>query len=231
MKIQSSRQRHRLPLEVMLTVTVALIPKALLCQAGQQLPSQDFEARTDLDAAHPFSKNVDFLLSAGLHFSGDRGHLTYRKFSTGFAFRLSKYLGIEPYYEYSLSDSTFGRFSHDNRLAMAATVGAPWKRWYISDRNLGEQHFQQTRRDWRYRNRLEQRRPITLERKQVSVFVWDEVYYSSAVREWYRNRVAVGAGQRLSRRVSVDIYYMHQHESYSWPSDLNGIEMTINTIF
>lgn len=217
--------------EVMLAVGAALLPNVLFCQAGQQLPRQDFEARTELDAAHPLSKSTDFLLGTELHFSRDQGHLVYRKIGTGFAFRWRKFLTIEPYYQYSLSDTTAGRFSHENRLALATTVGAPWKRWYVSDRNLGERRFQETRRSWRYRNRLEFRRPIRVERKLLSVFVWDEVYYSSIEHKWYRNRVALGAGRRLSRMISVEIYYLHQNDGYSRPGDLDGIGMTISTVF
>lgn len=217
--------------EVMLAVGAALLPNVLFCQAGQQLPRQDFEARTELDAAHPLSKSTDFLLGTELHFSRDQGHLVYRKIGTGFAFRWYKFLTLEPYYQYSLSDATAGRFSHENRLALATTVGAPWKRWYVSDRNLGERRFQETRRSWRYRNRLEFRRPIRVERKLLSVFVWDEVYYSSIEHKWYRNRVALGAGRRLSRMISVEIYYLHQNDGYSRPGDLDGIGMTISTVF
>jgi len=215
----------------MLAVAVALFPKVFFGQTGQQLPRQDFETRTDLDATHPISKSTDFLLGAGLHFSRDQGHLVCRKISTGFAFRWYKFLTLEPYYQYSASDSAAGRFSHENRVAFATTVGAPWKRWYVSDRNLGERRFQDTRRSWRYRNRLEFRRAIRLERKKLSVFAWDEGYYSSIVHRWYRNRAAVGAGRRLSRRIAVEIYYLHQNGGYSRPGDLNGVEMNVSTVF
>ena len=215
----------------MLAVAVVLFPQMLSGQARQQLPRRDFEARTDLDATHPISKRTDFLLGAGLHFSRDQGHLVYRKISTGFAFRWHKFLTIEPYYHYSVSDSASGRFSHENRLALATTVGTSWRHWHISDRNLGERRFQETRRSWRYRNRAEFRRPIRIERKRLSVFVWDEVYYSSIVHKWYRNRLALGTGRRLSRSISIDVYYLHQNDGYSRPGDLNGIEMTINTLF
>ncbi|MEJ2008905.1 MAG: DUF2490 domain-containing protein [Acidobacteriota bacterium] len=231
MKIRISGWRHHLPVGVMLALAVASFPKALPGQAVRQFPRQDFEARTDIYTAHPVSKSTNLLLGAGLHFSRDQGNLVYRKISTGLAFHWWKFLILEPYYQYSVRDSADGSLSHENRLAFATTVGAPWKRWYVSDRNLGERRFQDTRRSWRYRNRLEFRRPIRLERRRLSVFVWDEVYYSSIVHKWYRNRAAVGAGRRLSRRVSVEIYYLHQNDGYSRPGDLNGIEMNISTVF
>lgn len=230
-KIRSSEWRYRLPIQVMLVAAVALIPRTLLCQANQQLPSQDFEGRAEINGVHPISKRTEFLLGTEFHYSRDQGHLVYRKIGTGFAFRWYKFLTIEPYYQYSVSDSVSGGFSHENRLALAATVGAPWKRWYISDRNTGERRFLQSGPTWRFHNRVQFRRPIQVERKRMSVFVWDEVYYTTALHRWYRNRVAVGTEQRLSRKISVDIFYMRQNDGYTKLGDFNGIEMDIRTIF
>jgi Protein of unknown function (DUF2490) len=230
-KIRSSRWRHRLPVEVMLAVAAALFPEALFCQAAQQLPRQDFQAWAGLEASHPLGESTDFLLSTGLRYSNDQGHLVYRRITTGFAFRWRKYFTFEPYYQFSVSDSFSGRLTHENRLAFATTVGAPWKRWHISDRNLVERRFEENQRWWRYRNRVEVRRPIVVARKQLSVFAWDEVYYGSDVRRWYRNRLALGAERRLSRKMSIAIFYIHQNDGYSRPGDLNGLGMTIKTRF
>ena len=129
-----------------------------------------------------------------------------------------------------MSDPLSGSYSHENRLILAATVGVPWKRWYFSDRNQGERRFLQNRRSWRYRNRVEFRRPIRIVWKQLSVFAWDEVYYSTTAGR-YRNRLALGAGRKLSRRFSIDIFYVRQNDGYSHPGDLNGLGMTIKSHF
>ncbi len=97
------------------------------------------------DATHPISKCIDFLLGGELHSSRAQEHLVYREIDAGFAFRLNKFLTIELYYRYFVTDAASGHFSHENRLALATTVEAQRKRWYISDRNLGEKRCQQKR--------------------------------------------------------------------------------------
>ena len=231
MKVESSRWRHRLPLKTILAVTLALFPGELFCQVIQQFPRQDFETRTNIDAAHAVSRNTDFLLGGGLHYSQDQGHIVYRKFSTGFAFHWHKFLTAEPYYLFSQNDEPGAVYQYENRLAFATIVRAPLRHWEIRDRNLGERRFILHKQEWRYRNQLEFRHPLSIERRQLNVFVWDEVWYSSRAGRWYRNRVALGAERRLSRRVSIEAYYLHQNDGISRPGNMDGVEMTLKTRF
>jgi len=215
----------------MLAVAVTLFPEVLFGQAVPQPPRQDFQAWTAIEATHPVGKNTDFLLSAGLRYGNDQRQLTYRRIAAGFAFHWSRFFTFEPYYQYSVSDAFPKILSHENRLALAATVGAPWKRWEISDRSVLDLRFLQDRRSWRYRNRVEFRRPIGVARKRFSLFAWDEVYYSPIARRWYRNRLALGVGRRLSRKLSIDVFFVQQNDGYSRPGDVNALGTTLKARF
>jgi Protein of unknown function (DUF2490) len=230
-KVQISRWRHSLPVGVVLAVAATIFPGALFGQATKQYPRSDYQTWMDFSATHQLNEKTDLLIGAGLRYGNDQGHLIYRRITSGFAFHWRKFLTLEPYYQYSVSDSLSGPLTPENRLAFAATVSVPWKRWRIRDRNLGERRFMMDGQEWRYRNRVEFRRPIAIIRKQLSVFAWDEVYYSSQLDRWYRNRFALGAGRRLSRKISVDVFYLHQNDGYSHPGDLNGIGMSFDTRF
>lgn len=231
MAAQRLRRRHGLPVEAVLALAVMLAPAALLAQNEWVGPRQDFQTWMTLDTTHPLSKKIDFLLNTGLRYSNDQGHLMYHRIATGFAFRWNTYFTFEPYYQYSASDSFSGGLRHEHRLAFATTVNFPVKHWLISNRHLGEQRFREGQRSWRYRNRTEFRRPIALVHRRLTVFAWDEVYYSSRAGRWFRNRFALGAGRSLGRRFSVDVFYVHQNDGYSHPGDLNGLGMTIKTRF
>jgi hypothetical protein len=231
LKVQWSRWRRRLPVGVVLGAALGLFPHAIFGQATKQYPRSDFQGWTDFAASHPLSDRTEFQIGAGLRYGNDQGHLIYRRISSGFAFHWHKLLTLEPYYQYSVSDSLAGPLTPENRLAFATTVGTPWKRWYFSDRNLGERRFLVGAREWRYRNRLELRRTVSVVRKELSVFAWDEVYYSSLVGRWYRNRLAIGAGRRLNRRLSIDLFYVHQNDGYSHPGNLNGLGLALKTRF
>ncbi len=212
-------------------MAATIFPGTLFGQSASPYPRRDFQGWLSLDDTHPLSKKADFLLGTGIRYGNDQGHLTYRRVNTGFAFHWRRFLTLEPSYQYSVSDSLSGPLTPENRLAFATTVGVPWRGWQMSDRNLGERRFLPNGREWRYRNRVELRRPIAIIRKQLSVFAWDEVFYSSTARRWYRNRLALGAGRRLTEKISVDIFYVHQNDGYSHPGDLNAVGMTLKTRF
>lgn len=211
--------------------SLAFFPQLLFGQASRQYPRRDFQGWTALSVAHPLSESTELLVGGELRYGDDQGHTIYRKISSGFAFHWHRFVTLEPYYQYSVSDSLTGAITPENRIAFAATAGTPWKRWELSDRNTGERRFLENARDWRYRNRVELRRPVTVFRSQMSVFAWDEVFYSSTFGKWYRNRFAVGAGRRLSRRVSIDVFYVRQNDGVSRPGDLNALGMTFRTRF
>lgn len=231
MKTQNSIWRRRPPVGVVLALAVALFPEVLFAQGISGSPRRDFQAWTSFRATHPLHKKIGFFIGAGLRYGNDQGHLSYRRITTGFAFHWRRILTIQPYYQHSISDSFSGPLKPENRLALATVVAVPWKLWRVSDRNLGERRFLAKGRAWRYRNRVEFRRPIAIVREQLSVFAWDEVYYSSRARRWYRNRFALGMGRRLTREISIDVFYVHQNDGYSHPGDLNGVGMSLRTLF
>jgi len=230
-KTQNSIRRRRPPFCVVLALAVALFPEALFAQDANGSLQSDSQAWTSFRAAHQLRKKMGLFMGAGLRYGSDLGHLNYRRITTGFAFRWDRILTIQPYYQYSLSDSFSGQVKPENRVAVATILAVPWKLWQLSDRNLGERRFLVDAQSWRYRNRVEFRRPITIIRERLSVFAWDEVFYSSKLRRWYRNRFALGMGRRLTREISIDVFYVHQNDGYSHPGDLNALGMSFNTRF
>lgn len=231
MKRHFLKWRRCLPAEAILVAAFGFLPGATFCRAQGSRPRHDFQAWTDLDATHPLNEKIDFLISGGLRYGDDQGHIIYRRITSGVAFHWHRFFAIQPYYQHSVSDTILGPQTSENRLAVAATVGTSWKRWEVTDRNLGERRFIETLRDWRYRNRVEFRRDVVIVRKRLNVFAWDEVFYSSTLGRWYRNRFALGVGRKVSKRISIDIYYLRQNDGYSRPGDLNGLGMTLKTRF
>ena len=231
MKIQNSIGRYLPPVGVVLTAVVALFPGVLFGQGATQYPRNDFQAWSAFRATHPLRRGDDFFIGAGLRYGNDQGHLSYRRITTGFDFRWHGILTIQPYYQYSMNDSLSGALDPENRLGLALTLGVPWRHWQVSDRNLGERRFLVNRQAWRYRNRLEFRRPISMLREQLNVFAWDEVYFGTRAGRWYRDRLALGAGRKLIDKISMDVFYVHQNDGYSHPGDLNGVGMALKTQF
>jgi hypothetical protein len=200
-------------------------------QSNSEFPRNDAQGWVDIGATHDLRQKVQLMMNLGLRWSDDAGHLVYRRVGAGLAFKVSDYLTVSPYYNYYSTDSTPVHETRENRLAMAATVETPLGRWKVRDRNLFERRFLIGSKTWRYRNRLEFERNLRLAHRQLRFFIWNEVFYDSAVGAWSRNRAALGAGKEISKRLSVDLYYLRQNDSHSRPGDLNVLGMTVRAKF
>jgi hypothetical protein len=215
------------------TILLALffIPQVARGQSKSQYPRTDFQGWSDIIAIHPIHETVQFMANGGLRVSEDAGHLVYRRVGAGLVWKVNEYLTLSPYYNFYDTDSSPARESRENRIAVAATAGGSLGRWDIRDRNLFERRFLIGGQSWRYRNRLEVAHDVTMGHNRLRLFVWDEVFYDSVPRAWARNRAAIGGSKELSRRLSVDLYYVWQNDSHVRPGDLNAIAALFHARF
>lgn len=200
-------------------------------QSKPQFPQDDTQVWTDVEASHALRENVHLILNGGLRWSDDAGHVLYRRVGGGLAYTWHKYVTLSPYYNFYSTDSTPVSTLRENRASFAVTLGVPWGRWKVSDRNLIERRFLAAKDTSRYRNRVQIEREIKLAGFPLRVFIWDEVFYDSGAHAWTRNRAAVGAGKEISRYLSIDLYYLRQNDNHTSPGDYNAIGMTLRTHF
>jgi hypothetical protein len=74
-------------------------------------------------------------------------------------------------------------------------------------------------------------RPIVLVRRESSVLARREVYYKTEIHGAYRNPLAFGAGRRLGRGASIELFHLHPNGGYSDQGGLNGLGMNIKDPF
>jgi hypothetical protein len=212
-------------------LALCFIPQLARGQTKSQYPRNDFQGWMDLVATHPLRENVQLTVNGGLRVSEDAGHLVYRRVGAGLVWKVNKHLTLSPYYNFYDTDSSPIRETRENRIALAATAGGSVGFWRIRDRNIFERRFLIGGQTWRYRNRLEVARDVRLAHSRLRLFVWDEVFYDSVPRAWARNRAAIGGSKALSRRLSVDLYYLRQNDSHARPGDLNTIAALFHARF
>ncbi|MCL5671485.1 MAG: hypothetical protein M1423_09375 [Acidobacteria bacterium] len=84
---------------------------------------------------------ADFLLGAEIRYGNGQGQVVYRRVSRGVALHVHKFQTPEPYYQYSVVDSLSNTIKPENRLTVATTIGVPWKRWRVSNRDPDGRRF------------------------------------------------------------------------------------------
>jgi|SRR5271170_5136823 len=118
-----------------------------------------------------------------------------------------------------------------NRMILTATTHLPVKPalLLLSDRNRSDLDWSNGTFTWRYRNKLEIERPLTIHSYHPAPYSSVEVYYESQYRKWSTTEIYAGCLFPIRRRFELDPYYEHQNNTGKSPnSQLHGIGLILN---
>jgi hypothetical protein len=211
-------------------------------QTSTAAPHDDTQVWSDIQFTVPLAKAVDekgkafdrvaLLLTGTLRLGrnvtrpvDERGAVAVEfKFYPSFRAAPGLNLRFTPGYLYQAAQPSVGRKSYESRLTLAATVEHPWHDFKFTDRNLVERRFRNSQpNSTRYRNRFQLGHPVTLCKREFTLYAADEVFYDWSVNEWVRNRFTVGVSRKFSERYTGEFYYLRQNDGRSRPGDLNVV--------
>ncbi len=210
-----------------LIATVLMFTCFCSSSSGQSIPpapTDDTQLWNDLQVTLPLKKKIDLIFNGSLRIGRNLSHLVGQRAGVSFAYKANKFLTFETGYLYVASQPSAGRKSYNTTLSFGGTLKFPIGKFTLSDRNLVERRFRNSRSDsTRYRNRLRLEYPVVAGKTKFNVFASNEVFYDWSVNEWVRNRFAVGANKKLSQSLTAELYYMRQNDGRSRPGDLHII--------
>ena len=188
------------------------------------IPQTDTQNWNDVYLSVPVAGPVDFIMQGTIRNGRDITRPVDERLGVGFSFRIGKYLTVIPNYLYIGMQPFKGRRVFENRLSVPATVRFRMGSFTLSDRNLFERRFRRPGiNSTRYRNRLQVDHPVGPAKLKWSVFVSEEVFYDWSFNAWVRNRAAIGVTKVVNKHLTLDLYYMRQNDSHSFPGDLHII--------
>lgn len=118
-----------------------------------------------------------------------------------------------------------------NRMILTATTHLPVKPalLLLSDRNRSDLDWSNGKFTWRYRNKLEIERPLTVHSYHPAPYSSVEVYYESQYQKWSTTEIYAGCLFPIRRRFELNPYYEHQNNTgKSHNSQLHGIGLILN---
>jgi hypothetical protein len=120
-----------------------------------------------------------------------------------------------------------------NRLVLEATSHFPLKlALLLSDRNRSDLDWSDGKFKWRYRNRLEIEKALTIRSYHPAPYASVEVYFESQYQKWSTTEIYAGCLFPIKRHFELDPYYEHQNNTGKKPnSQLNGIGLILNMYF
>jgi hypothetical protein len=140
------------------------------------------------------------------------------------AFKLSKYLTIAPTYLYVAQQPTNTRKNFEHRLILNITPKFTAGKFTFTDRNHIERRVRHSLPNFvMYRNRLQIDHPVKIGEFEFKVYIADEVFYSTLVDAWVRNRIATGVFKQFSPRFYAEIFYLRQSDASVRPGDVHAV--------
>jgi len=193
-------------------------------QTGQLVDEQDFQSWNDIQLTAPITEKFDFYTALAMRFGKNVTRLNDGRYAIGFVYKPNKSLSFQPFYMYILARNSRSQFRQEHRLNLRVGYRFPFKNFGLSHRSTFEYRMRSPQNSWRYRPSLTFDKDVPKNIiPKAKFFVTEEVFYDSLLKKFSRNRFTVGVTRTLTKKLSLDIYYMRQNDGYSRPGDLNVI--------
>jgi hypothetical protein len=196
----------------------------LFANAQPITDDEDIQSWNDVQLTVPMSKQFDFYTALTLRYGKNITRLTDSQYAIGFVYKPNKYWSFQPFYRYIDTRNSRGQLRHEDRLSLRIGYRFPFKKFGLSHRSTFEYRLRAPQNSFRYRPSLtfDTDVPKNLIIK-AKFFITEEVFYDSILKKFSRNRLSVGITKTLSKKLSLDVYYMRQNDGFSHPGDLNII--------
>lgn len=183
---------------------------------------EDVQSWNDVQLTVPMSKKFDFYTAVTMRLGKNVTRLNDGRFAVGFIYKLNKSWTVQPFYWFINARNSRSQFRHEDRLSLRVGYRFPFKRFGLSHRSTFEYRLRAPQNSFRYRPSLTFDKDIPKNIiPKAKFFVTEEVFYDSILKEFSRNRFSLGVTKTLSKKLSLDIYYLRQNDGFTHPGDLN----------
>jgi hypothetical protein len=119
------------------------------------------------------------------------------------------------------------------RMELVATPRFPlFAKILLTDRNRADLDWSKDPFNWRYRNRVELERALTIGTYHPAPYVSAEVFYESQYHKWNTTALYAGCLFPFGKHVELNPYYEHQNITSKKPNQqLNQLGLILNLYF
>ena len=186
--------------------------------------NDDLQSWNDISFTVALNKSVDLYFPITFRFDDNIGRFREGRVGGGAVFKSKKGFTFTPFYTFIRARNSAGIFRTENRVTLRGVYKFPIKTFGLSHRSQFEYRFRPAGNLWRYRP------SITIEKELpksiasgLKLFVTEEPFYESATKRFSRNRLSFGLNKVLTKKLSLDIYYLRQDDNFSHPSLIHVI--------
>ena len=185
---------------------------------------EDTQSWNDVQLTVPLNERFDFFTSFTARFGKNISRLNEARYAAGIVYHPNKAWAFQPFYWFIDARNSRGQFRREHRYSLRVSYHLPFKKISLTHRSLFEYRRREPRNSFRYRPSILFDRDLPKKFiPKAKFFVSEEVFYDSILNKFSRNRTSVGITKILTKKLSLDVYYMRQNDGYSRPGDLNVI--------
>jgi len=185
---------------------------------------EDAQSWNDVQLTIPINKQFDFYTALTLRFGKNVTRLNDGRYGVGIIYKLDKSWSFQPFYLFIDARNSRSQFKAEHRLNLRVGYRFPFKRFGLSHRSAFEYRLRQPQNSFRYRPSLTFDKDIPKSVvPKAKFFISDEIFYDSILNKFSRNRFSIGITKTITKKLSLDLFYMRQNDGYSRPGDLNVI--------
>ena len=182
------------------------------------IDDKDIQSWDDVNLTVPVNKKVDLYFPVTFRFDKNVSTLHEGRIGGGLIFKPHKSFSIAPTYLFIQTRNSAGVFKTENRLTLGLIYRFPTKSFGLAHRSLFEYRMRASGNTWRYRP------SITIDKHLpdkwvhgLKLYATEEPFYDSVSGRFSRNRLTFGVNKTLSKKLSVDLYYLRQDDNFSHP--------------
>lgn len=196
----------------------------LVADAQLITDDEDIQSWNDVQLTVPINKQFDLYTALTLRFGKNITRLNDGRYALGFVYHPNKTLSFQPFYWFVDARNSRSQFKAEHRLSLRVNYRFPIKSFGLSHRSTFEYRIRQPRSSFRYRPSLTFDKDIPKKIiPKAKFYATEEVFYDSLLNKFSRNRITFGITKTLTKKLSLDVYYMRQNDGYTHPGDLNVI--------
>jgi hypothetical protein len=219
-----------------------LVVFASLCQTAK---AQTFQFLPEVDAYTTIHPEIRFNFQAKE--TREAGDPTQVEIGPGFDFFLKPLLRLKRITVFDLDEAKSRPLQlsagfryvpspdkpHVERFILAATPHLPlFAKILLSDRNRADLDWEKGQFTWRYRNRLQLERTVTVGGYHPIPYVSVEEFYQNQYQKWTTTALYAGCLFPIKKHFEFDPYYEHQNVTNKHPNEqYNQLGLILNMFF
>jgi hypothetical protein len=202
---------------VRLALTIVFLAMAAAAQTPE-IDDDDVHSWNDIGLTVPVNEHIDLVFPVTFRFTKNFTRFNEGRIGVGTVLKPHKRFSVAPTYVVIRARNSAGVFKTENRLSIGFTYRFPTKRFGVAHRSQFEYRMRQAGNTWRYRPSVtvEKTLPETIVRG-MKVYITEEPFYDSASGRFSRNRLTLGVSKTLTKKLSLDLYYLRQDDNFSRP--------------